>query len=182
MTGNVFRRNFEAYASRISDICGREERTWRRVGEDEPVWLAQFPGFPEEDCLTSFTFGLSQVRHPLWRFGRPELVVSVRSSDEVWGLGAAFAARLLRGECAFSYGQILRFGERIDPSRPFDHYFLFAPRAVEQPCARIVLPDYVVNLVQAYPVNTEEVEAIQWMGPSEFFRHSPDLAELERSC
>lgn len=181
MKGNEFQRNFEAYASRISELCGRAEQTWRRVGEEEPVWLGQFPGFPEADCLTGFTFGLSQVERPQWRFGRPELVVSVRSSDEVWGLGAAFAARRLRGECTFSYGQTIRFGERIHPSRPFDHYFLFAPRAVELPRARIVLPDYVVNLVQAYPVHRDEVEAIARVGPSVFFQSSPDLADLERS-
>ena len=51
-----------------------------------------YPNLPEPGFLTAVTYGLSLADHELWRHGKPELCISVRSADRKWAQAAAFIA------------------------------------------------------------------------------------------
>jgi hypothetical protein len=64
---------------------------------------------------TALTYGLSLADHPDWKHGRPELCISVRSSDDGWAWALGHLAERLRGSCPFSCGNTIGFGEPVSP-------------------------------------------------------------------
>ena len=80
---------------------------------------------PEKGMLTAFTYGLSLVKHPDWKFGRPELTITVDSDDILWGIAIGHLANRLRGDCPFSYSNTINFGEKISQSSEMDAFWGF---------------------------------------------------------
>jgi hypothetical protein len=44
-----------------------------------------YENIPEKGMVTGVTYGLSLVEHEDWKFGRPELMITVDSKDIAWG-------------------------------------------------------------------------------------------------
>jgi hypothetical protein len=40
---------------------------------------------PEKGMITALTYGVSRSEHKDWKFGRPELCITVESDDISWG-------------------------------------------------------------------------------------------------
>jgi hypothetical protein len=70
-------------------------------------------GLPEPDLLLSVTYGVSLAQHAEWLLGKPELTICVGSSDVIWARAMGWIAEQVRGDCPFSYGDILNVGDRV---------------------------------------------------------------------
>src|SRR5437868_166283 len=136
---------------------------------------------PEDGSLTAFTFGLSSVQHPDWKFGRPELVISVRSRNLNWGLAIGFLVKLFGCKCPFSYGNVVRFGEPVCEESGMSAFLMFLPTILEKDQARVILDDRTINIVQAYPIYEEEISVIEQIGAQSFFmQEAVDFYDVQR--
>jgi hypothetical protein len=138
---------------------------------------------PEADHITGVTYGLSEVPHPEWRFGRPELLIAVQSTDISWPLAVADAANRLRGRCAFRYGDVINFREKISEESDMSAFFVFAPSILEK--ADFLNVDVggpqPLNIAGMYPIYDSERAAFAALGLERFWNHpSFDLYDIRR--
>jgi hypothetical protein len=139
------------------------------------------PDVPEPGFLTAITYGLSLADHELWRHGKPELCISVRSTDRRWAQAAAFIAEQLRGECPFQYGDTVNFGEPISTESAMDAFFVFSPAVLGREDTRVeVGDDHPVNIVGLYPIHRSEREFIKLHGLDAFWNLDWDPYDVAR--
>ncbi|KGO93445.1 hypothetical protein Q766_09125 [Flavobacterium subsaxonicum WB 4.1-42 = DSM 21790] len=132
-----------------------------------------YKDIPEQGYTTAFTYGLSLAQHPEWKFGRPELCVSVASLNPSWERISAYIANRLRGDCPFKYGQNINFGEKISDDSEMDAFFIFAPSTLnKEDYSNIDIgADYKINIVGLYPMYADELDAYEKMGLEKFWHH-----------
>lgn len=132
-----------------------------------------YTDIPEKGYTTAFTYGLSLIKHDDWKLGRPELCISVESSNVNWGKVAGFIANKLRGEFPFSYGQTINLGEPISPDSEMDAFFVFAPGTLEkEDYLNIDIgADYKISIAGLYPMYSDELELYKEMGLEQFWHH-----------
>jgi hypothetical protein len=162
----------EEYFEALDDLTGGAESKNVLITEEHerpPLWVFIYRDLLEAKSLTAFTYGLSDEDHPHWVKGKPELVISVHSSDERWALAMGFVAKKLRGECAFSYGQVVRFGDRITPETEMSAFLIFAPSVLDEEQRHIVLSDRTINVAQMYPIYEDEIDLIESSGVEALF-------------
>lgn len=137
---------------------------------------------PEEGSITGVTYGLSEVVHPDWKFGRPELTISVDSTDTAWPLAIAELASQLRGNCPFSYGNVINFGDQISDESAMSAFLIFTPSILEKEhFLDIDIGAYNVNIAGAYPLYDSERELISEIGLEAFWHHpSFDMYDVGR--
>ncbi len=128
---------------------------------------------PEADHVTGVTYGLSEVAHPSWRSGRPELMISVQSRDIAWPLAVAEMAKQLRGECPFGYGDVIDFGGKISEESEMSAFLVFMP-TILAPHAALgidVGAEQPVNIAGMYPIYDSELAQLSAMGFEKFWKH-----------
>lgn len=142
---------------------------------------------PEPGLLTSLTYGLSLARHEEWKFGRPELCISMRSEDATWGLAIAYLASALAGNCPFRYGDTINFGEPITDGTHLSAFVVFAPLVLDKADFLNVLaepegaaPDDVINIAGMYPIHDSEREFIHTQGLEAFWKSDWDPYDPKR--
>ena len=140
---------------------------------------------PEANHVTGVTYGLSEADHPSWHTGKPELIVSVESTDVAWPLSVAEMANQLRGECPFGYGNVVDYGGKICEESDMSAFFVFAP-AILQPSAFLgidVGAERALNLAGMYPFYDSERALLAEVGLERFLR-SPnlDLYDVRRAA
>jgi hypothetical protein len=135
-----------------------------------------YKDIPEPGYITAFTYGLSLVNHPDWKFGRPELCISVESSRLDWAFALGYLANKLRGDCPFSYGQSIDFCQKISEDSEMDAFFIFAPSTLDrEDYTNIDIgTDYKINIAGLYPIYADELEVYEKIGLKEFWHH-PDF-------
>lgn len=161
----------EQYLNHLDENAGVEPEFFK-ISEPEvfpPVSIITYRNLPENGLITSFTVGLSAVTHSDWKFGRPELCISVESQDLAWGLAVGDIAYKLRGKCPFCYGEIIRFGTPVSQESEMSAFFVFAPSIMDKEISEIHLPDWKVNIAQMYPIYAGEIELIENIGLQNFF-------------
>jgi hypothetical protein len=128
---------------------------------------------PEAGSITGLTYGLSEISHPEWLLGRPELTISVDSTDLAWPLAVADIANNLRGKCAFCYGDVINFGERISDESEMSAFFIFAPSILERESFLDidVGGPQRINLAGMYPIYDTERSIFSKIGLEEFWHH-----------
>ncbi|HKO54053.1 MAG TPA: suppressor of fused domain protein [Polyangiaceae bacterium] len=140
---------------------------------------------PEADHVTGVTYGLSEVAHPRWGFGRPELIISVQSTDTAWPLTVAEMANRLRGQCPFSYGDIIDFGQKIAPESEMSAFLVFTPSilAPEAALGIDVGADQPVNIAGMHPLYDSERAVLADMGLEQFWKHPNfDRYDVQRTA
>jgi len=128
---------------------------------------------PEAEHVTGVTYGLSEAVHPRWHAARPELLISVRSSDMAWPLAVAELANQLRGCCPFGYGEVIDYGQRISDDSEMSAFLVFTP-SILAPSAALgidVGAEQPLNLVGMYPIYESERAALTVMGLEQFWKH-----------
>lgn len=70
-------------------------------------------GYPEPDCSTGFTYGLSLAEHADWGSARRELTITLRSGESDWLIVPARAVEALRGISAFNRGRVIGHAEHF---------------------------------------------------------------------
>jgi hypothetical protein len=139
---------------------------------------------PEPGSITGFTYGLSEVKHPSWKLGRPELTITVDSSDTSWPLAVAHMANGLRGKCPFCYGDVINFGERIADESEMSAFVIFAPSILEKEefLGIDVGGIQPINIAGAYPLYDSERDVIARIGLDAFWHHPNfDLYNVRRA-
>ena len=134
-----------------------------------PLWMLVFDRVPGPASVTAFTSGISSVIHPAWKYGRPEMVLSIDSVDPAWWSALGLTAKRLRGICPFSYGNTLRCGRPISGQSEMSAFFLFWPTILQKDEWHLTMSTGIINLVQAYPIFTEESGMISRIGAENFF-------------
>ena len=139
------------------------------------VSIIVYKDIPEPGYITGITYGLSLVKHPNWKFGRPELCITVESSSPDWPAAMGYVANNLRGEFDFSYGQALEFGQ-ISEDSEMDAFFIFAPAILKkEDFLNIDIGlDYKINIAGIYPLYSDELEIYHQLGLEKFWHH-PDF-------
>lgn len=153
---------------------------------------------PEADHVTGVTYGLSEVAHPAWRSGRPELIISLQSTDLAWPFAVAELANRLRGNCPFGYGDVIDFGQKIAEESEMSAFFVFTP-SILAPDAFLgidVGAEQPLNLAGMHPIYDSERAVLAEMGLERFWKHpnfepydvrravveSGELHEVERAA
>ena len=175
--------SIEAYLKYLDDLACKTGEYSLITAADEmpPVWIIKYKNLIEPCSLTTFTYGLSSVDHKEWTYGRPELILHVKSENIDWPITLGNVVRLFRGTCAFSYGEIIRFERRLTYDTEMSAFFVFAPSVVEQKDAAIMLPDRSINLVQLYPIYEDEIPLITNLGPTKVFMNpDTDFSDVKR--
>lgn len=169
----------EKYLEHLDKIFRREPEFFKNDSliEGLPgVSSIVYRDVPEKGYITALTYGLSLVKHPDWKFGRPELCISVESSGNAWAMVAGYVANHLRGDCPFSYGQTINFGERISEDSEMDAFLIFAPSTLDREdyLDIDVGLDYKINIAGLYPIYSEEMDVYDQIGLKAFWHH-PDF-------
>ncbi|MEV1290082.1 suppressor of fused domain protein [Micromonospora sp. NPDC049679] len=139
------------------------------------------------DLATALTYGLSLAAHPHWKFGSPELCLSVRSEDDRWAWAVGHLAESLRGSCPFSYGNTIDFGERISPESEMTAFVVFAPAVLDSADCRIdvSVPGHeghdIIHLAGMYPIHQAERQYIGEHGLESFWKLDWDPYDVSRS-
>ena len=106
----------EKFMDHLDRIFQVEPEYFRNVSEIDGiagVTSIVYKDVPDKGMITGITYGLSLVDHPAWKFGRPELIITVDSKDTTWAQVAGYLANSLRGNCPFSYSNTINFREKI---------------------------------------------------------------------
>ncbi|MFI1770496.1 suppressor of fused domain protein [Thalassobellus citreus] len=142
-----------------------------------------YKNVPEKGMITGITYGLSLRNHPDWKFGRPELIITVDSKDASWAQVAGYLANSLRGNCPFSYSNTINFKEKISNESEMDAFLVFAPSILDKKdFANIDIGlGYKINIAGLYPIYASEMEYIEKNGLEKFWKHSDfDMYNVNR--
>jgi hypothetical protein len=172
----------ERYLAHVDRLSGGREPRFQPIGEppgSDPLTSIIYHDLPGLGDLTALTYGLSLAEHPSWRYGKPELLISVRSTDIAWGLAIGHLAKSLRGRCPFTYGDTINFG-RITAESAMTAFLIFAPTVLDRPDYEgIDVGDQIpVNLAGCYPIHQIEQEYIADEGLQKFWHldwHAEDV-------
>ncbi|WP_340118717.1 suppressor of fused domain protein [Pelagibius sp. 7325] len=164
------------FLARLDGIFGREPKFYpfdSLIPGAPKVAVMVYDDVPEPGYITGVTYGLSEVQHPEWRLGRPELIISVESTDTRWPLAVGELANQLRGDCPFAYGDVINFGEPISPESEMAAFFVFAPSILErEDFLNIdVGGPQTLSLAGMYPIYPPEVKVIRAEGLKAFWHH-----------
>ncbi|CAA9293804.1 MAG: hypothetical protein AVDCRST_MAG56-4843 [uncultured Cytophagales bacterium] len=180
----------------IAALTGRYGEPASVVGveSDHPdlglVLAITFRDYPQPGLLTGFTYGLSAATHPAWREAKPELVITVQSTDEAWVHAVAYLAEWQRTTHDFAPGSLFRYGKPAAPDSVMDSFLVFEPAAKDEAMfAPIGLDGGRIILRMVYPLYAGEVGLIQKVGIRKFMGlpqydffsvNRPDLSTLYR--
>jgi hypothetical protein len=166
----------EKYLDHLDNIFKVEPQFYKEKSLDN-----RFPGvtnivyydIPEKGMTTALTYGLSLIKHEDWKFGRPELCISVESQDKAWGQIAGFLANQLRGKSPFCYGQTINFKEKISDDSEMDAFLIFAPSILDKEhyLDIDIGTDYKINIAGLFPIYSSELEQIEKIGLEAFWHH-----------
>lgn len=134
-----------------------------------PVYVFVFRDYPDKNLTTFVTYGLSEVTHPTWHFGRPELLLSVESEKMAWGVGLAFVVNQFRGEKLFSLGSVYRLDCPIIEESGMSGFVIFKPSFLTLDDSILQLSGKTVYLTQAYPIYPGEADLIAEKGFESFW-------------
>ncbi|HSF17438.1 MAG TPA: suppressor of fused domain protein [Vicinamibacteria bacterium] len=172
-----------ALLEHLEELAGSRGKI--RVLSDEGVSPAlsvvTWADLPEPGHTTSCTIGLSFVDFAEWTESRPELFISVASSDPAWGLAVGRTALRYRGEYGFCVGQPVEFGRPISEASDMTAFLPFWPVTLPADLARLTLTDgSKVSLIEMIPLYQGELEMIRRGGFGSFMNANPDIYDVRR--
>lgn len=154
----------------------------KRTPERPALTAIVYRDVPEQGTITGITYGLSEVPHPDWKHGRPELIISVDSSDTAWPLAVADMAANLRGKCPFCYGDVINFGEQVSDESDMSAFLVFAPSILDREDTVIDVGDWKINLAGVFPIYDSERDVYSKIGLEAFWHHPDfDLFAVQRA-
>ena len=152
----------ERYLAHLDTLSGGIEPAFTRFDADRrgdpAVTVARYDDLPEPGFLTALTYGLSLGEHPEWRFGKPELCITVQARDREWGHALGHLVAQLRGTCPFAYGYTINFNERIAEESDMTAFVVFAPAVLDREdfTGIDVGDDLPINIAGMYPIHETE--------------------------
>jgi hypothetical protein len=163
----------ELFTAHLDQVTDCAETAIRRIESSNKtlrdVFVFEYQDWPEQGWITGFTFGLSDANHDDWKFGRPELMISVESADCVWPIAIGYLAERLRGKCPFCYGNTIDFKAEISEESKLDAFLIFHPLHLTREQASLKLNDFTCNISGAYPLYNSEVAIYEELGLERFW-------------
>lgn len=98
----------------------------------------------------------------------------------------AISPKILRGQCPFSYGDTIGFGEQITPKSRMTAFVVFAPAVLDAEACRIdvSVPGHeghdIVHLAGVYPIHDSERQFIGERGLKMFWDLEWDPYDVTR--
>ena len=176
----------ERFLAHLDEISGGIEPRFLPIESTHEglkgVTAITYEDIPEPGMLTAITYGVSLADHTGWRLGKPELCITVQSTDVIWARAVGFIAEQLRGVCPFSYGDTLNFGERITPDSDMTAFVVFAPAVLERDSyLDIDVGDELpINIAGCYPIYESERQYIRANGLEAFWQLDWDIYDVHR--
>lgn len=167
--------NAEIYLNYLELMFGEADVIRRMEAQDggPAVHVFFYRDLPAQGILTAITYGLSEGGHADRHNGdKCELMVSLTTADESWGLAAAFFAGQFRGEKAFNYGSLFTLDEPISVESAMSGFFVFAPSILEQHQTTLIMPEYKIFLKGMYPIYPQEIEIYHSIGLEAFWHNA----------
>jgi hypothetical protein len=165
--------NAERFIQHLDRVTGRSEEIIRKVESSDPelppVFVFIYKNWPEAGFITGFTFGLSATNHPDWKFGKPELMISVESADEAWPCAIGALAENHRGKWPFCYGNTINFHAKISEESGLDAFLVFAPPFLEKEQPTLKMMDFTCHIVGLYPMFSSELPLYEELGLRRFW-------------
>lgn len=174
----------ELFLDHITEMFGKEDFI-RKIPELKrngvPVHVFFYHNLPENGYLTAITYGLSESNHPKWIHGKPELIITLKTEDESWGIAAGEFAAKYQGEKTFSYGDIFTTDNPISDESEMTGFLVFAPSFLSKEQAAIELKTKNIYLIGMYPIYPEEVASYGNLGLEAFWHHPNfDMYDVKR--
>lgn len=179
----------DRYLARLDELTGSAEArllpvpsTHDGIGDLTVVAFRDVP----EDLQTSFTYGVSLADHEDWTSGKPELCLSVRSTDGRWAQALGLMAENLRGRCPFRYNDVIRFEAPIAPESEMSAFLVFASTVLPPEATRLEVgppgreDSDVIQLHGVYPIHESEAEYLGTHGLESFWRRDWDRHDVTR--
>jgi hypothetical protein len=167
--------NAELFMTHLDAITGGIEPAITKIDSTHegmrPVYVFTYRNWPQPDFITGFTFGLSESTHPDWKYGRPELMISVESLDHSWCEAIGYMAERLRGDCPFCYGLAINFCAEISDHSQMDAFLIFGPPHLDKSMQSVTLNDYTCNIAGMWPMYSTEIEIYNELGLEKFWHH-----------
>jgi hypothetical protein len=138
---------------------------------------------PKPGHITGVTYGLSEASHAEWRKARPELSISVRSTDLDWVLAVGAMATQLRGDCPFAHGDTVNVGESIAIESEMSAFFVFIPTIFQrhQFLGIDVGGSHKIDIAGLYPMYESELPVFAKLGLMGFWdQKNFDLFNVQR--
>lgn len=167
----------EAYLDWLTELFGEEDAIRRVEAADGGPAISVFfyHDLPEEGMTTAITFGLSEGPTPV------ELMVTLNTHDESWGLAAAYFAAQFRGVKEFRYQSLFTLDEPISQESEMAGFFVLAPAILDRADSVVELPGRTIHLRGMYPIYREEVRLLESIGLERFWKHPDfDMYEVRR--
>ncbi|WFR85409.1 suppressor of fused domain protein [Arthrobacter sp. Y-9] len=176
----------ERFLAHLDRLSGGVEPRFFPVESTRPglpgVTVIVYDDVPSPGMITAVTYGVSLADHPTWRFGKPELCISVTSEDLSWALALGHIAEVQRGDNPFHYGDTINFRESIDRGSDMTSFVIFAPAVLDR-------ADYTgidvgesrpVNICGLYPIHDAERRYILSHGLEAFWKLGWDPYDVKR--
>lgn len=173
----------EIFLGHLESIFGNEDAIHQAEAPDggPPVCVFVYRNIPEPGMITGVTYGLSLVSHPAWKLARPEMIVSVNSTEIDWPCAAATFAASFRGQRVFQYGDVFTTDVPLATDTRMNGFLVFAQSILDEEAASIQLNKYKVHLSQFYPIYSEEIEVYERIGLEAFWKHRDfDMYDISR--
>jgi Suppressor of fused protein (SUFU) len=162
--------NHEIFLSYLEQTFGTDYVIKKHESAETGAFVSVFiyRDMPEPGMVTGITYGLSRYAHPEWRFARPEMILSVESTDEMWPLAAAYFCAEFLGKKRFSYGDVFTTDSPLASDTQMDGLLIFAQSILEPGFESVQLNDCKVHLSQFYPIYRSELEVYRKIGLERF--------------
>ena len=165
----------EIFLDHLVSITGRQEDAIREVRSHHPgmppVAVFVYEHWPVSGFITAFTFGLSLASHPDWKFGRPELMISMESLDPSWPFAIGYLASTLRGDCPFSYGNTVNLRSKMSEGSDMDAVLIFAPPHLTREQKAVKMNAFTCHIAGVYPMYSSELPLYEEIGLESFWHH-----------
>jgi Suppressor of fused protein (SUFU) len=177
----------QAFLTHLSTVSGGREPRLLKVDstrpEIDPVFVVTFDDVPEPGMTTGITYGVSLVDHPLWQGARPELCLTVQSTDDAWMWALGEIAEKLRGDCPFVFGSTVEIGAPITGDTEMTSLVVFAPAVLDRDDYEgiEVGEDDKITIVGIFPIHDSERRFIVDHGLEEFWQLGWDMVDVTRA-
>ncbi len=174
----------EKYLSHLDTIFKVEPIFYRfsDKGVFPPLHLLIYKNIPEVGMITGFTYGISCVESLFETNIRPELVISVVSSNITWILAMADVVYQHRGKFPFEPENTINFNAKISEESEMSSFLLWYQGIFPESYEIICLPDFHIRIIQLFPIYDSERLFIKEFGTDKFFDLNPDPYNVKRKC
>ena len=160
----------EQYLDAIERLTGQSAAEFFQIkAAPGGVYVAHFKNVPTQGYSTAFSCGLSTRHHRNWVYAKPELLISVNSLDDSWGLAMGDIIVRSSPDWTFSYGTIVRFGEQISSESEMTDFGIYKNCLYSETASLLQLESERIHLTQLYPIYANEHATIRKKGFEGFF-------------